>query len=262
VIFVGYEEHRIGWCVCDPKRKYSFSADVIFNENLSARLGIPHSLAPPLDFSLSLSLPSVPARPRICTSLGQAYDDAIAIKRSRNELCRRNRLMKLDDVAHDGVSAVDVVGGIPIVGEDGGVDVHGGDISEAADALYGGDSVGCLMTDILAFAGGANDLSPSIDAIHSFISLIDSSSFSDPISTTSLFDFEMDLLTSFSFVQFALKVFSVPFSQPFNFTKPPSSYMEAIARPNAQICHSAMDRERQSLADMGAFEEVELPIGE
>ena len=30
VIFVGYEEHRIGWCVRSLEGKYSFSNDVIF----------------------------------------------------------------------------------------------------------------------------------------------------------------------------------------------------------------------------------------
>ena len=38
--------------------------------------------------------------------------------------------------------------------------------------------------------------------------------------------------------------------------------MEAIARPDAHIWHSAMDHERKSLADMKAFEEVDLPKGE
>ena len=40
-IFVGYEEHRIGWCVRDLQGQYSFSNDVIFNEDLSGHLGIP-----------------------------------------------------------------------------------------------------------------------------------------------------------------------------------------------------------------------------
>jgi hypothetical protein len=42
-IFVGYEEHRIGWRVRDLHGKYSFSNDIIFNENLSGRLGISRS---------------------------------------------------------------------------------------------------------------------------------------------------------------------------------------------------------------------------
>jgi hypothetical protein len=58
-IFVGYEEHRIGWRVRDLKGKYSFSNDVIFNENLPARMGIPRSLTPPA------SNPDVPSSPRV-----------------------------------------------------------------------------------------------------------------------------------------------------------------------------------------------------
>jgi hypothetical protein len=58
-----------------------------------------------------------------------------------------------------------------------------------------------------------------------------------------------------------LKFFFPPFSQPFNLSKP-SSYVEAIARPDAHIWCSAINHECQSLADMGAFEEVELPAGE
>ena len=38
VIFVGYEEHRIGWRVRDLQGKYHFSQDIIFNESSSGRL--------------------------------------------------------------------------------------------------------------------------------------------------------------------------------------------------------------------------------
>ncbi|KAK7460605.1 hypothetical protein VKT23_009325 [Stygiomarasmius scandens] len=38
-IFVGYEEHRIGWRVHDINGKYHFSRDVIFNESAYGRLG-------------------------------------------------------------------------------------------------------------------------------------------------------------------------------------------------------------------------------
>jgi len=43
-IFVGYEEHHVGWHVHDLNGKYSFSNDVVFNENISGRLGVPCSL--------------------------------------------------------------------------------------------------------------------------------------------------------------------------------------------------------------------------
>ena len=42
-IFVGYEEACIGWTVRDLKGKVHFSRDIIFNEDLSGRLGVPRS---------------------------------------------------------------------------------------------------------------------------------------------------------------------------------------------------------------------------
>jgi hypothetical protein len=106
-------------------------------------------------------------------------------------------------------------------------------------------------------------LSPLPEAIDSFVSYLDSSSFPCPVLTDSLIDLESVFIDSFSsFNSFAFKAFSPPFSQPFDLSKPPSSYTEALARPDAQVWRAAMDRERQSLADMGAFEEAELPKGE
>ena len=37
-IFVGYEDNRIGWRVCDLAGKYHFSRDVVFNENTPGHL--------------------------------------------------------------------------------------------------------------------------------------------------------------------------------------------------------------------------------
>lgn len=48
VIFVGYEEHHVGWRVHDLKGKYSFLNNVIFNKNLSGHLGIPRSPSSPI----------------------------------------------------------------------------------------------------------------------------------------------------------------------------------------------------------------------
>ena len=48
----------------------------------------------------------------------------------------------------------------------------------------------------------------------------------------------------------------------FDISKAPSSYSEAIARSDASVWHVAMDREKSSLKEMGAFEEVDLPKGE
>src|ERR1700684_150017 len=106
---------------------------------------------------------------------------------------------------------------------------------------------------------GVTDLSPSIEAIESFVSFIDSSSLPDPVSTDSLAEAERDSIYSFlSLIPLvALKAFLPPFSRPFDLSKPPSAYTEALARPDASVWHLAMERERKNLVDMGAFEEVE-----
>ena len=239
-IFVGYEEHRVGWRVRDLAGKYSFSNDVVFNENLPGRLGVPRSLSSTIS-DARVSSPShrrVSDRPRIRTTMGQAYDEIMELKRFRNKERRRKLLLDSDDVVN---------GGAPVVG-----------------ALYGGADVDTSKDVVLGFAGEVSDLSPSVDVIESFISFIDSSSFPDQVPTESLADIESTLIHSaFSHHNpFVFKAFCPPFSRPFDLSKPPSSYVEAIARPDSQIWHSAMDRERQSLLDMGAFEEVELPKGE
>ena len=47
----------------------------------------------------------------------------------------------------------------------------------------------------------------------------------------------------------------------FNLSKEPSSYVEAMAQPDASVWRAVMTRERESLMEMGAFEEVDLPLG-
>lgn len=58
---------------------FPFSNDVIFNEDLSGRLGIPHSPPSP---HLGVSSSTSPLAshlphdiPRVCTAAGQAYDE-------------------------------------------------------------------------------------------------------------------------------------------------------------------------------------------
>ena len=238
-IFVGYEEHRLGWRVRDLTGKYSFSNDVVFNENLPARLGVPRSL-PLLTSDTTISSPRPPhERSRIRTTAGQAYDNVMELKRLREAERRRRVLLK--------------VGGTT----DGGASDGGATDGDAADG-------GVINGALLGFARGLTDLSPSMDDIDSLLSFLDSSSFPDPIDTESLIDVEGDL--NHSFFSFSdpqvFKAFSPPFSRPFDLSKPPSSYTEALARPDAHIWHAAMDRERKSLTDMKAFEEVELPKGE
>ena len=251
-IFVGYKEHRIGWHVRDLKGKYSFSNDIIFHENLSARLasGVPRSVdsAPALD-SVSPSSPTVRTlnHPCIQTSMGQVYDNAVALKHSRNEEWRCKHLLKLDGVVRDEMNGGVSHGGVSVD------DVVNGGASSSLASCGG-------VTDLTY---GIADLSPYLDAIEFFISFLDSSSFPNPIITNSLLEFEEDSIFSFALLDpFAFKTFTPPFSKPFDLSKPPSSYAEAIAHPDAPVWHSAIDQERNSLAEMGAFEKVELPKGE
>jgi hypothetical protein len=70
VIFLGYEDNRIGWCVHDLHGKYHFSRDVIFNKSIPGHLlpccGIPinfTSLPPPsiiLDVNSNETSPKLP----------------------------------------------------------------------------------------------------------------------------------------------------------------------------------------------------------
>ena len=110
MIFVGYEEHRIGWRVCDLLGKYSFSNDVIFNESSSGHLGVPRPLADPSASPTSSPSLSCPAhkQPRVRTSLGQAYDDVLRLKAFHCVACDQKR------------SAVANAGSRGVVGTNGG----------------------------------------------------------------------------------------------------------------------------------------------
>ena len=218
-IFVGYEEHRVGWRVRSLDGKYSFSNDVIFNESLSGRLGLPRSLS-----STSADSPAVSPRPsrttpRVRTSAGRDYDEVLRLK----------ALRKLEQDKRHSSSLVVANGG-----------VNGG------------------------ARRGLSDLSPPSQSIAFLSSLVMSPAPSDSILIDSLASMEADILWDFSYF-FAFRATTSPFSHrssPFDLTKIPLSYSEALARPDAPVWQAAIDHERQSLQDMGAFEEVILPPGE
>ena len=241
-IFVGYEEHRIGWRVRDLSGKYSFSNDIIFNENLSGRLGIPR---PPSSTPINSDVPSF-SRPirdksRVRTSAGQAYDDVLRLKEFRRVERERKHAGVDVESTGDVFSAVGVYGG-------------------ASDAVDDGVSESVPQTPFMA-------------VVEAFFSLIASSSFSVPEDTFSLGIVEYDVLW-----QHVLSVLPSDFtsctalravgpssfhgSRSFDLSKAPLSYSEAVARPDASVWQAAMDRERLSLQDMGAFEETDLPPGE
>jgi len=242
-IFVGYEEHRLGWRVRDLKGKYHFSRDVIFNEDLSGRLGVPRSLPLPiLPSSESSGSPPLP-RPtcdHVRTTAGHAYDDILKLKDLRHVECDGRR--KLASAG----------GSIGVVTENGGVDNMDG-LVEAVDGGVGVDGGANL-----AFVASA-DLSPSAEAIHGILSLQTPSTFPDAVDvgTDSLALMEPDIVQTFCLAAITPK-------QPriFNLAKEPSSYSEAIACPDAPAWRAAMAREEQSLKEMGAFEEIDLPPGQ
>ena len=237
-IFVGYEEHRLGWRVCDLSGKYSFSNDVVFNENISARLGVPRSLPPAISNTPTISS-SRPLRdcPRTRTAVGQAYDDVLELKRFRREERQHRMMLKLNG-ANGGAD------GGANGGANGGASGSAGVDAVTVGALCGSVDAERSRKDTWDSLPTDRDLSPSLEAIESLISFVDSSSFSDQIATTSLLDDEDHFIQSlFSFPNpVALKAFSPPFSKPFDLSKPPSSYTEAVARPDAHVWHSAMDR--------------------
>ena len=80
-IFVGYEEHRVGWRVRNLDGKYSFSNDVIFNENLSGRLGVSRPFSS-IDPALPSSVSPRPLRDqtRTHTVAGHAFDEVIRLR--------------------------------------------------------------------------------------------------------------------------------------------------------------------------------------
>ena len=226
-IFVGYEDHRIGWRVRDLHGKYSFSNDVIFNESSSGCLGVPR----PLPSSSDKPSPPAASRPvrdqsRIRTVLGQAYDDVLRLKEFRRAARDQKRSL-VDPVGSGG--ALSVVG------------THGGAESRV----------------VVDAAIGIADLSPSFAVLEAFHSLVASSSFPDLSDTVSLPLIESDLLA----FRATAPVSFLP-SRSFDLSKCPSSYSEAMACPDAPVWRAAMDREKQSLVDMGAFEEADLPPGQ
>ena len=96
-IFVGYEENRIGWHVCDLSGKYHFSRDVILNEttpgHLSPNCGFPinHALLPPpslIDNTHSPpDSPSPPSIPHI-TPIPLPAPTLVDIFHNRNQMIR------------------------------------------------------------------------------------------------------------------------------------------------------------------------------
>ena len=198
----------------DLHGKYSFSNDVIFNENISGRLGVSHPLSHPSPGDPPSASPC-PAHDKLHTHMaaGQVYDKVLQLKALRTE-----------ERVHRQPSAL--------------------------LALYGGV-----------------DTIPIIEAFQSLIAI---STLLTPSDVGSLALSEPDILwhhfslslpDSLSLVVFKA---SSPCLLPgvFDLTNAPSSYPEALAHSDASVWTVAIDREKQSLLEMGAFEEADLPPGE
>ena len=276
-IFVGYEDHRIGWRVRDLHRKYLFSNDVIFNESLSGRLGVPRPLRMSSASPISSPAPLRPGREqsRVRTALGQAYDDVLRLKELRRAARNQKQPMPVSSTSKEDAGSVPVVhmngDALSVVGTNGGVSsvvgTNGGascvdDVDGDALSVVGTNGgAEVLLSDDVFAAVGIVEMSLSLAAIDAFFSLIASSSFPADPDTSSFSLMEPDIL-NLAF-RAATHVSASSFSPcPFDLSKPPISYSEAMARPDASVWQSAMDRERQSLLEMGAFEEATLPAGQ
>jgi hypothetical protein len=174
--------------------------------------------------------------PHVRSTMGQAYDKVLHLKEFRQAAREQKCLLLADDKSGGDHSTVPPMGALGVVAGPGGVP--------------GVTSISLA---------GVDGSSPSLAVIDVFYSLIALSSLPDPCDTFSLPLMESDIL---SLALRASGPFPLRLSRPFNLTKFPSSYSEAIARPDASVWRAAMDRERQSLLDMGTFEEADLPPGQ
>jgi hypothetical protein len=272
-IFVGYEEHRVGWRVRDLNGKYSFSNDVIFNENLSGRLGIPRSVP---NHVPSSSIPSRPVSPRlprttprVRTAAGRAFDATVQLRDSRIAACASGSSDFVDSTAAGGaVSAVVVASSCGGVVDDESVVSSPGGVASAVDDVPLREGVVIPVGG----AGGVLDGPPGVACMDVPVAL-------DEMDTQSLGSMEFEVLTRHRFpglwsdfsdfddpslppTALAASSSSFSFHCPFDLTKFALSYSEAIACSDASIWRAVMDRERKSLEEMGAFEEVVLPEGE
>ena len=167
----------------------------------------------------------------------------------------------LTSAADDGGGDVSVpMGAMCVTGSDGGVSCVVG-TDGGALRVVGTDGGAVSRVDVVTVVGIA-DLSSSLAAIDAFFSLITSSSLPDLVDTYSLPLVESEAIALALHAPRSSSSSSSHISRPFDLSQAPLSYSEAIARPDASAWRAAMDRERQSLINMGFFEEAVLPLGQ
>ena len=248
VIFVGYEEARIGWTIRNLKGKVHFLRDVIFNEDLSGRLGIPCSPSVRVPDQDSPLIPICSIGDCIRTIAGRDYDEALHLQ-NKHSLARAG--------GRPSKSTVTTM----VVATDGGASTIPG------SALLALLVVGGAMMD---------DWHLSEDLLGDFISYVASSQLPDPVDTFSLTLDEQEILWNHSLLSFPDSSPSILLdpvcllsenhphfvSKSLDLSKEPRIFSDAMACPDADAWQATMDREKMSLKKMGALEEVDLPKGE
>jgi hypothetical protein len=167
----------------------------------------------------------------------------------------RNASRKAGDTSTDGGAGTSTNGGAVV---DGVVDAQDGGANADGDV-------------IVLDSEDSSDV-----ALADFISLVAYTNLPDPIDTLSLDHIEPEALWNHCLISFtssdsffantassALSAGSKPtyLSKVLDLSRAPQLYAEAMARPDAAAWRAAMEREKTSLSEMGAFEEVDLPIG-
>ena len=162
-IFVSYEEARIGWIVRDLKGAIHFLRDVIFNEDLSGRLGIvrtPSSI--PSTTDLTTKSPR-PACERILTAAGHASDEVLHLKEARGLKCMKRKLPMDENILQDGGGEITANGGAVLCAiGDGNVPES---VAEQNDVV-----VDIVDGDILST--GTSDLTPSEEVFSDLLSFL------------------------------------------------------------------------------------------
>jgi hypothetical protein len=241
----------VGWLVRDLRGGLHFSRDVIFNEDLSGRLGVPRPVTSPLPSPEPLDVPTRPIRDRILTVAGHDYEDILRLKEARRIDRVSKRATRVGgDKSQDSVEKV--------ADRNWGAGLSAmGDVPE--NVVNGGD-FGCSEYGKIP---ATDDLSPSDEVLSDFLSFLAPLPFTDQVETESLIECDADIIRRHLLGEFpALPLPSPTSLLSYDISKPPLSYSEAVARPDAFLWHAAMEREMSSLREMGAFVEEDLPKGQ
>ena len=238
-IFVGYEEDRVGWHVRRLNGTYTFSRDVIFNEDMSAHFSIPKAVPKISIPAIPDDVPSrckLPSRNRVRTEAGCAFNELIVMRNTRVVTQGRQKQVALSMVADPGNGGVMVDDVIERGLMCGGVHLH----NAAGFLLF---SL-LASTELDAFAPVELEEFPTVFQLPALNVLTSSKCLDLPSK------FRM-LLSPTTCV-----------TPSHDLSKAPKSYNKVLQRPDSALWLAAMKREIDSLMEMGAFEETVLPEGE